>query len=162
MPKDAPLHDLPAPDVLGPVLDRLRQIVAQSGDALLLGEGVVSPDAALLDACSTALHHMAAANKIEAERCRDADSIKGWWTDADRARLDALLDRVQEREATAVQAMRKAKKIRAVTPAGIYAKALVVRASRTGARELARSLAVDLVECKGLRQCLWSGEPASA
>lgn len=161
MPKDAPLHDLPAPDALGPVVDRLRQIVAQSGDALLLGEGTLSPDATLLDACSTALHHLTAANKNEGERHRFEDSIRGPWTDAHRAQSKSMYEKTCEHEAVAVQMMRKVKKIRAVTPAGIYAKALLVRASRTGARELARSLAVDLVDCTALRERLWSGEVQS-
>ncbi|MBN8872857.1 MAG: hypothetical protein J0H67_08480 [Rhodospirillales bacterium] len=42
------------------------------------------------------------------------------------------------------------RKIKAQTAAGIYAKALVVVASRTGAERLARSLAQDFLDCPGL------------
>jgi hypothetical protein len=42
--------------------------------------------------------------------------------------------------------------------AGIYAKAAVVRASKTGAADLAMSLAQDLLGCPGLRASLWPAE----
>src|ERR1700726_856647 len=43
---------------------------------------------------------------------------------------------------------------RSVTGVGIYARALVVRASRTGAPELAKSMAEDLIARAGLRAIL--------
>jgi len=46
-------------------------------------------------------------------------------------------------------------KIPAQSPAGIYAKALLVQSSRTGAQCLARTLAEDLVACPSLRESLW-------
>jgi hypothetical protein len=49
----------------------------------------------------------------------------------------------------------RAAELEATTHAGIYAKALIVRCSSTGASALAMSLATDLVECKGLRDVLW-------
>ncbi len=49
-------------------------------------------------------------------------------------------------------------KKRATTPAGIYAKATVVRASKTGAAGLAMSLAADLLACEELRKALWPAE----
>jgi hypothetical protein len=55
-----------------------------------------------------------------------------------------------------------AKKIKATTPAGIYAKALLVRSSRTGATELAMSLAEDMIECKALRDTLWPAQGGEA
>ncbi len=48
------------------------------------------------------------------------------------------------------------------TPAGIYAKALLVRSSTTGATELAMSLAIDLLDCPGLRESLWPAASAVA
>ena len=42
--------------------------------------------------------------------------------------------------------------------AGIYAKAMVVRASKTGAAGLAMSLAEDLISCEELRKSLWPAE----
>jgi hypothetical protein len=52
------------------------------------------------------------------------------------------------------------RKLRAVTGAGIYAKALVLRASRTGSPELAKSMAEDLIAYAGLRAMLWPAERA--
>ena len=54
----------------------------------------------------------------------------------------------------------KAKKIKATTAAGIYAKALIVRSSKSGAPLLAMSLADDLIECPGLRASLWPAREA--
>lgn len=45
----------------------------------------------------------------------------------------------------------------AKTPAGIYAKLLIMRASRTGCPVLARSLADDLIQMPALRAVLWPG-----
>jgi hypothetical protein len=60
----------------------------------------------------------------------------------------------------AKQLTRQAAKLRATTPAGIFAKALVVRSSHTGAAVLAMSLADELIACPGLRQSLWPAETA--
>ncbi len=51
--------------------------------------------------------------------------------------------------------LRRATKLRATTAAGIYAKALMVRASRTGAAVLAMSLAEDLIGNRTLRAVVW-------
>ena len=57
-----------------------------------------------------------------------------------------------------VQLLRRAKKIRASTAAGVYAKALIVRASTTGAAQLAMTLA-EIIACEGLRASLWPAPP---
>jgi hypothetical protein len=49
----------------------------------------------------------------------------------------------------------KAKKLKATTAAGIYAKALIVRSSQSGAKLLAMSVAEDMIACPGLRESLW-------
>jgi hypothetical protein len=54
--------------------------------------------------------------------------------------------------------MGRIRKMKATTAAGIYAKAAVPCASRTGAADLAVSLAQDLLDRAGLRSALW---PAS-
>jgi hypothetical protein len=46
-------------------------------------------------------------------------------------------------------------KLRAITAAGIYAKALVVQASATGAAGLAKSMAEDFIANKELRASIW-------
>ena len=56
---------------------------------------------------------------------------------------------------------RAAAKIEARTAAGIFAKAMVVRASRSGAAGLGVSLAEDLINCPGLRASLWPAENQS-
>ena len=47
---------------LGPAIARLRQIVAEAGDHLLLGDGAPNRDAELLELCGDALHHLVAAS----------------------------------------------------------------------------------------------------
>jgi len=54
--------------------------------------------------------------------------------------------------------LRRAAKLHATTAAGIYAKALMVRASRTGAAVLAMSLAQDLIGNRTLRAAVWPAE----
>jgi hypothetical protein len=56
---------------------------------------------------------------------------------------------------SAKPAMGRIRKMKATTAAGIYAKAAVVRASKTGTADLAMSLAEDLLDCPGLRASLW-------
>jgi len=46
---------------------RLREIVGQTSQALLLSDGPVNPDAGLLDLCAEALHLLRQAGKIDAE-----------------------------------------------------------------------------------------------
>ena len=46
-----------------PAIDRLKAIVAHSGDRLLLADGPANPDAELLDLCGEALQHVTAAEK---------------------------------------------------------------------------------------------------
>jgi hypothetical protein len=50
------------------------------------------------------------------------------------------------------------RKMKATAAAGIFAKAAVVRASKTGAADLAMSLAEDLLAAPGLRAALWPAE----
>jgi hypothetical protein len=50
------------------------------------------------------------------------------------------------------------RKLRAMTSPGLYANALVVRASITDAPHLAKSPAEDLIACPELRATLWAAE----
>lgn len=137
---------------LSTTIDRLNQIAVQAGDALL-GEGPVNPDHELLDSCAGALTLF----KQAAEVRKDRDQLfeKRGWTDEDRAKNGDLFEHEQFFEKKATQTLRKARKTPALTPAGIYAKALVVRQSKTGAALLAMTLASDLIACESLRQSLW-------
>src|SRR5437868_4870248 len=142
----------PTPD-LQPAIDRLKAIVAHSGDRLLLADGPPNPDAELLDLCAEALHHLKEAEK--AYQSRPAWRGGGSWT-AEKKQLDYQLSaKSEEHHNKERRPMFRAKKMRATTAAGIYAKALCVRCSRTGAAEFAMSLAEDLVSNPALRACLW-------
>jgi hypothetical protein len=137
----------------------MKAIAAESGDSLLLAAGPPHPDYQLLDVCGDALHFLKQADHVlEEERSIPFASAHGhdWpaWS-AMRAEADRLLEIGRKHEARAVQLMRRARKLRATTPAGILAKALLVRAARSGTQVLAMTLADDLIACKGLRDSLW-------
>jgi len=121
-------------------IDRLRQIAAESGDHLLLGDGPPRPDFELLGVCGDLLHAMK-----QQKSAREAR----WHT-----------NEVNYLNGTIQRLMAKARKLRATTPAGVYAKVLVIRASGSGAPQLALSLANDLVEVPTLRAGIWPDERA--
>ena len=79
----------------------------------------------------------------------------GHWTDAEVADSAAEFDQFKAFETAMRRVLFQAKKLKATTAAGIYAKALIVRSSRSGAMLLAMSLAEDLIACPGLRESLW-------
>ncbi|HUB48362.1 MAG TPA: hypothetical protein VMB73_25580 [Acetobacteraceae bacterium] len=147
-----------------PAIALFRDIAAQSGDALLT-EGPVNPDHKLLDLCADALHHCTAETQLlEVQRELFGIRFSGAQTKAQqeaalRADAQAYADRL-EHYRCAKPSLVAIAKIKATTPAGIYAKAAVVRASKTGAAGLAMSLAEDLLACPGLRALLWPGEAA--
>jgi hypothetical protein len=146
---------VPLGDALQPTIDRMKAIAAQSSDALLT-EGPVHPDHQLLDACSEAMHLFKQAKAARTERHAASLEQADRRVSAEELRLDkALFARWQDLDAQGAAVLRRAKKLRAVTPAGIYAKALLVRSTKTGAREMAMSLAEDLINCPGLRSTLW-------
>ena len=139
-------------------IERLRQVVAEAGDALLT-EGYVQPDHELLDLCAEALHHL-----THGERAREARQKLEWYgkpkEEADRilAEDQALYDEWQDEEKKGKGALLRIFRIKATTPASIYAKAMVCRASVTGAAGLALSLAADFLACEELRKALWPAE----
>ncbi len=134
---------------------RMKEIAAQSGDALFLADGPVNPDWRLLDLCGDALHFAKLAEHAYATRPgtpRNASTQElENYRRADQAKMAAYYDNTRE----VTNRLRTAKRMKATTPAGIYAKALLVKCSRTGATELAMSLATDLVDCEALRATLW-------
>jgi hypothetical protein len=138
---------------------RLREIVAKTSDALLLADGPAHPDAPLLDLCAEALHLL-----THAEKGRNA--VRELWRRFDagenydllRTEMDQLREDSSEAVKRAKPLLSRIRKLRATTGAGIYAKALVVRSSITGAPLLAMSLAEDLIACSELRTILWPSE----
>ena len=142
------------PDFTGAMM-RLRQI-ATTSTSNLIGEGPVNADRILLDLCADALHLV-----IHAER---ANAARDWGfgktrtkaeDDALRAKNEELMDEYNTGIKSAKPMLGRIRKIKATTAAGIYAKAAIVRASKTGAADLAMSLAQDLLDCPGLRASLW-------
>jgi hypothetical protein len=143
---------------------RLREIVAEADNHALLADGPVTPDAALLDLCAEALHLFARARETLAAREAIHWPPESLYSDdslmagprAEQRRLSEEHERLIKQ---AKPILSKIRKLHCATPAGIYAKALVVRSSRTGAPLLAMSLAEDhLIACQELRASLW---PAS-
>ena len=136
-----------------------RRIAESSADALL-AEGEVNLDHRLLALCADALDHLTAARRAyEARDHRGHAPPVGsaaWrrW----RANDDTLMDVVEEGRRVARPILRAIGKLTARTPAGIYAKAQVCNASRTGAPLLAKSLAADLLACHALRSVLWPAD----
>lgn len=142
---------------LGPAIARLREIAANSADRLLLADGPPHPDAALLDLCA----EIAYRRKI-AEQARQnwhegfiPKYKRGAVEEAQQKALDQARD---DADHAFSHLLRKAAKMPATTAAGIYAKALAVRSSKTGAATLAMSLANDLIACPGLRMSLWPAD----
>jgi hypothetical protein len=138
-------RDLPLGLALEGTVARLLEIATLSGDNRLT-EGPVHPDDRLLNICATTLSVIMLAKKAEAEhyaKLRPDNFLNN--QDQDRRRL---------LNAAAVRGLKHARKFRATTPGGVFAKALLVRASATGATMLAMSLADDLIACDGLWQTL--------
>ena len=144
---------------------RLQEVVTEAWNYQLLAGGPVHRDAALLDLCATALQHLTRAEKaLVAVRAAQEVAAAHWQSNGHRSpALDADSDRLwaarTDHISKAKPLLRRIAKLPATTGAGIYAKALVVRSSITGAPVLAKSLAADLIACRELRATLW---PATA
>jgi hypothetical protein len=142
------------PDFTGAIA-QLRLIAITSADNALT-EGPVNADRQLLDLCADALHALVHAERAYHSRdwaCLTAKTKAE--ADASRARdVERMVD-YETGTKSAKPLLHRIRKLKATTAAGIYAKAAVVRASRTGAADLAMSLAADLLDCPGLRASLW-------
>ena len=143
-------------------IGRLRAIASEAGDHLLLGDRPPHPDHKLLDLCADALHwrrkHDEAGRAFQAARntAFAACTAEGRnFTNAENATCDAAQATSAAHEKSMLRILFEAKQLRATTPAGIYAKALIVRSTKTGAAQMAMSLADDLIACPGLRESLW-------
>jgi hypothetical protein len=144
-------RDLPADWAIQPTIARLREIAALSVDHLVT-EGSVHQDHKLLLLCAEALSLIDKSDLYREERQSQFDGRE--WTDEKRKRSDVVLEQARELSTAAASLIKRARKLKATTPAAVYAKALVVRASLSGAAGLGQSLAEDLIACEGLRQTL--------
>jgi hypothetical protein len=79
----------------------------------------------------------------------------GQYTDRMRAEDGLSMGDYWSLNRQATPLLRAIAKIPALTPAGIYAKALIVKGSKGGAAGLAKTLAEDLIACRELRESLW-------
>jgi len=143
---------------------RLRALAAQSGDAMIT-EGHVETDHELLDLCAAALQHRRLFDEANADwrenherRISECQRQGRSFTKLEMGLSNAAMKEADAHEISMKRVLTKARKLRATTAAGIFAKALIVRSSRTGAALLAMSLADDLIACPGLRQSIWPAE----
>jgi hypothetical protein len=152
-----PLAALPAEIDFPGAIDRFRAIATASVTAMVT-EGPVSPDRVLLDACADALSLLRRADAATTKR-QVIDRHHGHsLTPEQRERSDELFREAQLANRHASHQLAELRKIRALTAAGIYAKALCVRQSVTGASHLAMSLARDLTDNDALRRLLWAND----
>lgn len=154
-------HDVGPHDGMSQTVARLRQIAQESADTLLLANGPPHPDHKLLHECSEAVRLL-----TEARRLWEWDQEESFAEARANVPFDDRLERDKQRRAIqdrvqrqANGQMRRAAKLRATTPAGIFAKALVVRATSTGAAVFGKGLAEDLLANDTLRRSIW---PAGA
>jgi hypothetical protein len=142
---------------LGDAIDRIRQLATEATDHLILADGPPHPDYKLLEICAEIGERRKEA--LAASEAKD----RGWKmaycaTPQEIVNNKALSAASDAADRAFSHLLRAAAKIRATTSAGIYAKAIAIRASKTGAAGLAMSLADDLITCPGLRASLWPAE----
>ncbi len=147
----------PVPD-LSVAIDRLRAIATESAEHLLHSDGPPHPDARLLDLCAEIGHQRRVADAALERRRAGVAAVWMCKTPTEAAEVVEAQEKDEQATKHYVYLLRRAAKIKAATPAGIYAKAIAVRSSKTGAPYLAMSLAEDLLACEGLRKSLWPVE----
>ena len=141
------------PDFTG-MIAHLERIARMSADNLLT-EGPVHVDHRLLELCADVGSRYKVA---EAAYQRHRAGWKPAWeagTEDAKAAMEKLTNDCRNANRAVSNILREAAKLRATTPAGIFAKAIAVRSSRSGAAKLGLSLAQDLLDCPGLRAALW-------
>jgi hypothetical protein len=132
-------------------LRKVAAIAARTGNA---PASPPHPDADLLQLCATILDMRAEYDAIDREARKMPGPYRG------NPNFDAELDKRDRVKRACMAPMARVGKVAATTAAGVYAKAMVLRASH-GAPQLALSIAEDLVSCPGLRSALWPvGEAA--
>jgi len=129
----------------------LSRIAGRAMEAGADPPAVVSPDHELLVLCDSAI--------MQGRRCEETEAALRASCPADRKERD----HTEAEHGRAMRAFRRSllqiTKLRAVTPAGIFAKALAVEKVGTiAATALGRSLASDLVASAELREAIWPAD----
>jgi hypothetical protein len=138
-------------------INQLGKLAAQSFDTLILAEGPPQPDYVLLDLCANALFAIKQ-YEIGMSEQRDRRCV----TEAEKAFCREIQARCNDWQLKARHDMREAGKLAATTPAGLYAKALLVKHAKSNAPVLGLSLAEDFLAMDALRSSLWPAASASA
>jgi hypothetical protein len=141
----------------GPVIERMRELAALPGDPE--GNEVPSSDDELLILCAEVLelHRKEQRHRAEHEGIfqRPRGLIFCPPSEAELLQNRQMLDKWQATGRQVAVLSKRAAKIKAVTGAGVYAKAMIIAASRTGATVLAMSLARDLMASPRIRAAIW-------
>lgn len=145
------INTTPAPEAL----ELFREIAARSGDTLILGDGPPHPDAQLLQLVVDVLD----LNKRETIKL---DEVHATWSQSKHPFGEQALKEQKDGRAECAR-MRteikrltlRASKIRAATPAGLFAKTQMLRVTLTTQRGLAGSIAADILENAAIRAALW-------
>ena len=162
MPKATTTNTTTAPPVISgqaaisiaDTIGRLKEIADVSQDHLYLSDGPVNPDHTLLDLCAEGLHLAKEYRRISETRLADL-----YRSQAEKLYDNKVLfESEQKTERQLRSAYLKASKLPARTPAGLFAKASLCRASKTGAAVLAMSLADDFLACDEIRLAIWKPE----
>jgi hypothetical protein len=128
-------------------MDLLNGIAARAMEDGADPSATVSPDHELLMLCD-------AVTMLRSQGARIREEWRAAGPAGDPGRHE-ILKEIKRRVHEAAPSLRKLAKMRAVTPAGIFAKAIVVRYVATSTATLADSLADDIVNSVELRQAIW-------
>ena len=141
------------------VIDRLRELASTAASTGQEPEPAPHPDAVLLDLCADIAQSLKASKAAN----KQWDDARVPWCERTLATVDqdnSLRFGAKVADRNYFAALRAAAKIPATTAAGVHAKAVACRASKTGAANLATSLANDLLAAPGLRSAIWPAEGA--
>lgn len=138
-------------------VSKLRHMANAAPFDEVLSDGPISPDWLLMDLAAEVGKLLD--TRAEGIRHREAllDIMPHGSITSGQTILDLCgIERVLTRKAAAV--LRHAAKIPARTPAGIYAKAFLVRKGVAGAGALGMSLADDLLRSPAIRRAIWPAD----
>lgn len=143
---------------LQPAIERLRELARSAARGDKVPEAAPHPDAELLELCALVLDLRAKAESID----REARRTMGPRASMDNPAFAAEMEKRHEAQNRLRSPMARVCKFSAKTAAGVYSKALVLRASYGQAPRLAVSLVEDLVGNPTLRTAIWPANTTDA